>query len=51
MVRCFFNICDDAWWTVDDCGLCWGIGPTPTDSICEAEDWGLDCSDVVIDED
>lgn len=48
MVKCYFNICDDNWWTVDEYGVCWGIGATPAESIETAEFWGLDCGDVCI---
>ncbi|MBR0369130.1 MAG: hypothetical protein IJH63_00230 [Methanobrevibacter sp.] len=47
--QCYFNVVDDAWWTVDEYGVCWGIGLTPEESISEAEFLGLDCSDVFID--
>ena len=46
--KCYFNICDDSWWTVDEEGICWGIGDTPEESIDEAENLGLYCVDVVI---
>lgn len=46
--KCFYNIMDESWWTIDEDGFCWGIGDTPRESIETAEDWGLDCMDVVI---
>ncbi len=48
MVMCYFNIMDDNWWTVDEDGVCWGIGGTPEESVESAEFWGLDCKDVDI---
>ncbi len=49
--KCYYNIIDENWWTVDEDGLCWGIGKTPELSITQAEYWGLDCHDVKIVED
>ena len=46
--KCYFNICDDSWWTIDEDGICWGVGETPESSIDEAEFWGLNCNNIMV---
>ena len=46
--KCYFNICDDSWWTIDEDGICWGVGETPEEAIDEAEFWGLNCNNIMV---
>lgn len=50
MSKCYYNLIDENWWTIDDDGLVWGIGKTIHKSIEEAEFWGMDCKDIEIEE-
>ena len=46
--KCYFNICDDSWWTIDEDGICWGVGETLEEAIDEAEFWGLNCNNIMV---
>jgi len=50
MNTCYYNIIDENWYTVDDDGFVWGIGATVEESISNAEELGLNCTDITIEE-
>ena len=48
--KCYYNIADGNWWTTNNDGIVVGIGKTIDESIEEAEFWGLDCTNILIEE-